>query len=158
MPVKLDAIDWRIIKELSADGRMTNVQLAQRVGITPPPCLRRVRALEAAGLIRGYHADIDQTALGYELTVFVMVALHSQSETDLRAFDNATLTWPLVRDCYMMSGETDYVLKCIAPNMSVFQDFLINTLSAAPNVASVKTAVTIRQTKHEPGVPLDVRP
>lgn len=157
MTPKLDATDWRIIRELTANGRMTNVQLAQRVGITPPPCLRRVRALEEAGLIRGYHAEVDAPALGFELTVFVMVALHSQAEADLRAFENHIHAWPLVRECYMMSGETDYILKCIAPNMAAFQDFLINKLSATPNVASVKNAVSIKQTKMEPGVPVDVR-
>ena len=158
MPPPLDTTDWRILNQLASNGRMTNVQLAQRVGITPPPCLRRVRALEDAGVIRGYHADLDQIALGYEMTVFVMVALHSQAEADLHSFDNMVHSWPLVRESYMMSGETDYMLKCIAPSMSVFQDFLINHLSAAPNVASVKTAVTIRRTKHEPGVPFDERP
>jgi DNA-binding Lrp family transcriptional regulator len=157
MTPKLDATDWRIIRELTANGRMTNVQLAQRVGITPPPCLRRVRALEEAGLIRGYHAEVDAPALGFELTVFVMVALHSQAEADLRAFENHIQAWPLVRECYMMSGETDYILKCIAPNMAAFQHFLINKLSATPNVASVKNAVSIKQTKMEPGVPVDVR-
>ena len=158
MPIDLDTTDWRIIKELTANGRMTNVQLSRRVGITPPPCLRRVRALENAGLIRGYHADVDQIALGYELTVIVMVALHSQAETDLRAFENTVLSWPLVRECYMMSGEIDYYLKCIAPSMTVFQEFLIDQLTAAPNVASVKTSVSIKQTKYEPGVPIDFRP
>ncbi|MEO1608811.1 MAG: Lrp/AsnC family transcriptional regulator [Pseudomonadota bacterium] len=158
MNVKMDLIDWRIIRELCANGRITNVQLAQRVGITPPPCLRRVRALEEAGLIRGYHADVDQQALGYELTVFVMVALHSQAESDLRAFENSAFGWPLVRECYMMSGEIDYLLKCIAPTMAAFQDFLINKLSATPNVASIKTAVTIRQIKNEACVPLEDRP
>ena len=92
MSFNLYATDRRILKELTENGRMTNVQLAQRVGITPPPCLRRVRALEAAGLLRGFHADIDQEALGYELTVFVSVALHSQTESALRAFDNLVLT------------------------------------------------------------------
>lgn len=158
MAAKLDSTDWRILKELTQNGRITNVQLAQRVGITAPPCLRRVRSLEEADLIRGYHAELDQAELGYELTVFVMVALHSQAEADLHAFESAALGWPLVRECYMMSGETDYYLKCIAPNMTVFQEFLINQLSATPNVASVKTAVTIRRTKFEPGVPFDQRP
>ena len=158
MAATLDATDWRILKELSQNGRITNVQLAQRVGITAPPCLRRVRVLEAAGLIRGYHAELDQAELGYELTILVMVSLHTQSEVDLHAFENAVLGWPLVRECYMLSGETDYYLKCIAPTMTMFQDFLINQLSAAPNVASVKTAVTIKRTKHEPGVPFEHRP
>ena len=155
MAAKLDAIDWKILRELMADGRITNVTLAQRAGITPPPCLRRVRALEQAGYIRGYRADIDEGMLGYNLIVMVMVTLHNQSEADLRAFDNRLLTWPLVREAYMMSGEFDYHLKCVAADMPAFQNFLLRELTPAPNVASVKTFVTIRRTKSESGVPID---
>jgi DNA-binding Lrp family transcriptional regulator len=151
--VRLDATDWRILKELQADGRITNVALAQRVGISPPPCLRRVRALEEAGLIRGYHAALDERGLGFELTAFVMVGLHSQAEADLRAFENRVLAWPLVREAHMMSGEADYILKCLAPDLTAFQDFILKELTAAPNVASVKTALAIRRAKTEPGVP-----
>ena len=157
MPLRLDAIDRRILKELMADGRLTNVALAQRAGITPPPCLRRVRILEDAGCITGYHADVDEKMLGFAVVVFVSVALHNQSESDLRAFENHCLTWPLVRECYMMSGESDYHLKCVAPDLQTFEAFLINTLTATPNVASVKTAVSIRRVKREAGVPLDVK-
>lgn len=153
---RLDAIDRRILKELMNDGRLTNVALAQRVGITPPPCLRRVRALEEAGLIMGYHADVDAKRIGFPVTVFVSVALHNQSDGDLRAFENVCLTWPMVRECYMMSGETDYHLKCVAPDLTDFEAFLRNQLGATPNVASVKTAVTIRQAKSEAGVPIEV--
>jgi DNA-binding Lrp family transcriptional regulator len=156
MRVRLDATDWRILKELQADARITNVALAQRVGITPPPCLRRVRALEEAGLITGYHAQLDERALGFELTAFAMVGLRSQSEAELREFENRLLSWPLVREAYMMSGESDYILKCIAPDLTTFQDFVINELTAAPNVGSVKTALAIRRAKLEPGVPLSV--
>jgi DNA-binding Lrp family transcriptional regulator len=155
MAAKLDAIDLKILRELMADGRITNVTLAQRAGITPPPCLRRVRALEQAGYIRGYHADIDEAMLGYNLIVMVMVTLHNQSEADLRAFENRLLTWPLVREAYMMSGEFDYHLKCVAADMPAFQNFLLRELTPAPNVASVKTFVTIRRTKSESGVPID---
>jgi DNA-binding Lrp family transcriptional regulator len=156
MRARLDATDWRILKELQADGRITNVALAQRVGITPPPCLRRVRALEDAGLINGYYAQVDEKMLGFELTAFAMVGLHSQAEPDLRAFENRVLGWPLVREAYMLSGETDYILKCMAPDLSSFQDFVIKELTAAPNVASVKTALAIRRAKLEPGVPITV--
>jgi DNA-binding Lrp family transcriptional regulator len=156
MRARLDATDWRILKELQADGRITNVALAQRVGITPPPCLRRVRALEDAGLIHGYHAQVDEKMLGFELTAFAMVGLHSQAEHDLRAFENRVLGWPLVREAHMISGETDYMLKCVAPDLSSFQDFVIKELTAAPNVASVKTALAIRRAKLEPGVPIMV--
>lgn len=156
MTLKLDAIDRRIIKELMQDGRLTNVALSKRAGITAPPCLRRVRALEEAGYIVGYHATVDEKMLGFPVTVMVSVALHSQSDSELRAFENTCLTWPLVRECYMISGETDYHLKCVAPDLATFESFLRNELSATPNVASVKTAVAIRLTKREPGVPLEV--
>lgn len=154
MRSRLDVIDWRILKELQADGRITNVALAQRVGISAPPCLRRVRALEEAGVITGYHAQLDEQMLGFELTAFAMVGLHSQAEADLRAFENRVLGWPLVREAYMMSGEMDYVLKCVAPDLTTFQNFVIRELTAAPNVASVKTALAIRRAKREPGVPI----
>ena len=156
MRVRLDTIDWRILKELQADGRITNIALAQRVGISAPPCLRRVRALEDAGLITGYHADVDERMLGFELTAFAMVGLHSQAEPDLHAFENRVLSWPLVREAYMMSGETDYVLKCVAPDLTTFQNFVLQELTAAPNVASVKTSLAIRRVKRESGVPISV--
>jgi len=154
LTVRLDATDRRILRELQADGRMTNVALAARVGITPPPCLRRVRALEEAGLITGYTALVDERALGFELTAFAMVGLHSQAEPDLRAFENRILGWSLVREAYMLSGETDYILKCVAPDLPAFQEFVTRELTAAPNVATVKTTLTIRRAKLAPGVPL----
>ena len=154
MSARLDAIDWRILRELQADGRITNVALARRVGITPPPCLRRVRALEEAGFITGYRAVVDERMVGFELTAFAMVGLHSQAEPDLRSFENRLLAWPLVRESYMLAGETDYILKCVAPNLPTFQDFVLRELTAAPNVASVKTSLTIRRAKQEAGVPI----
>jgi DNA-binding Lrp family transcriptional regulator len=157
MRARLDATDWRILRELLSDARVTNVALAARVGLSPPPCLRRVRGLEESGLIKGYHARLDDRALGYELTAFAMVRLHSQAESELRAFENQILSWPLVREAHMLSGEVDYLLKCVAPNLATFQDFVITTLTAAANVASVKTALTIRAAKEEPGPPLSVR-
>lgn len=158
MPLaNLDIIDTRILKELQADGRITNVALAQRVGITPPPCLRRVRALEEQGYIAGYHAHLDPKMLGYDVTAFAMVGLHSQAEVDLRAFENRVLAWPLVRECFMLSGETDFVLKCVAPDLATFQEFLTRHLTAAPNVATVKTSLAIRRVKDEPGLPIVVR-
>jgi DNA-binding Lrp family transcriptional regulator len=154
MRVRLDATDWRILKELQANGRVSNVELARKVGISPPPCLRRVRALEEAGMIAGYFALIDEKSVGFEVIAFAMVGLHSQSEADLRAFENRVLAWSLVRECYMLSGETDFQLKCVAPDLTAFQDFVIEELTAAPNVASVKTTLVIRRVKFEPGVPV----
>lgn len=154
MLARLDATDWRILKELQANGRVTNVELARKVGISPPPCLRRVRALEEAGMIDGYYAVLNEKTLGFDVAAFAYVGLHSQSEPDLRAFENRVLAWPLVRECYMLSGETDYILKCTAPDITAFQDFIINELTSAPNVASVKTTLVIRRAKFEPGVPV----
>ncbi|MEL6516495.1 MAG: Lrp/AsnC family transcriptional regulator [Pseudomonadota bacterium] len=153
---KLDQIDRNILAELQADGRMTNVELARRVGISAPPCLRRVRTLEEAGYIKGYHARVDARALDFEVQVFAMVGLTSQAEVDLSAFEARCRAWPLVRECHMLNGEVDFVLKCVAPDLSTFQTFLTEQLTAADNVASVKTSLVIRGAKDEPGVPFDV--
>jgi DNA-binding Lrp family transcriptional regulator len=153
---KLDPIDRKILAELQADGRMTNVELSRRVGISAPPCLRRVRTLEESGLIRGYHAKVDARALGFEVSVFAMVGLVKQAEADLVAFENRCRAWPLVRECHMLNGEIDFLLKCVAPDLSTFQSFLTGQLTAAPNVASVKTSLVIRAAKDDPGVPFDV--
>ena len=153
---KLDDIDRKILAELQADGRMTNVELARRVGISAPPCLRRVRVLEEAGFIRGYHADVDARTLGFEVAVFALVGLHSQAEADLRAFEDLCAGWPLVRECHMLNGEIDFILKCVAPDLSTFQSFLTEDLTSAPNVASVRTSLVIRGAKDEPGVPFEV--
>lgn len=153
---RLDEIDRKILSELQADGRMTNVELAGRVGISAPPCLRRVRALEEQGLIQGYHAAVDARALGFEVQVFAMVGLQSQAEVDLSAFEDRCKDWPLVRECHMLNGEVDFVLKCVAPDLSTFQRFLTEELTAAPNVIGVKTSLVIRGAKDDPGVPFDV--
>ncbi len=153
---KLDPIDRKILRELQDDGRMTNVELAKRVGISAPPCLRRVRTLEEAGYIKGYHADVNARELGFEVQVFAMVGLHSQAEVDLSAFERQCREWPLVRECHMLNGEIDFILKCVAPDLSSFQTFLTEKLTSAANVASVKTSLVIRCAKDAAGVPFDV--
>ncbi|MFC3051778.1 Lrp/AsnC family transcriptional regulator [Kordiimonas pumila] len=152
--VKLDQVDRKILTCLQAEGRITNVELAERVGITAPPCLRRVRALEEEGYIQGYHAQLNQEVLGYGLIVFAMVGLHSQAESDLQAFEKQVLGWEEVRECFMLNGEIDFMLKIVAHDLSSFQKFLTGKLTPAPNVASVKTSLTIRTSKHLPGVPM----
>ena len=153
--VTLDSIDRRLLAELQSEGRVTNVDLARRVGLTAPPCLRRVRALEEAGVIRGYHADLDAPSLGFSITVFAMVSLKSQAEEDLRAFENHIKGLPEVRECHMLNGEIDFILKIVSRDLQSFQEFLTSKLTPAPNVASVKTSLTIRTAKSEPGVPLE---
>lgn len=153
--LSLDATDWVILRELQAEGRITNVELARRVGISAPPCLRRVRALEKAGFINGYHALLNEKQLGFDLTAFAMVGLTSQAEADLAGFEQQVRGWRLVRECHMLSGEIDFLLKCVAPDLTSFQDFIIRDLTAAPNVGSVKTALAIRRSKWAPGVPIE---
>ncbi len=153
---KLDAIDLRILSELQTDGRITNVELSRRAKITAPPCLRRVRSLEKAGYIRGYHADLEVKKLGYEMMAFAFVGLASQAKSDIEAFEEQIRSWPIVRECHMLSGEVDFLLKCVAHDLSEFQSFVTEKLTAAKNVASVKTALAIRPTKHQFGVPVEV--
>ncbi|MGC6511746.1 MAG: Lrp/AsnC family transcriptional regulator [Parvibaculales bacterium] len=150
----LDQTDVKILSSLLEQGRMTNKDLADQVGISAPPCLRRVRALEAAGYITGYHAEVDAALLGYTVTVFAMVGLESQAETDLQAFEELVRSWPEVRECHMLNGDIDFILKIVALDLSSFQTFLTQKLTPAPNVANVKTSLTIRQSKKQPGVPV----
>ena len=152
--ISFDDIDRQILAELQVDGRMTNVDLASRVGLTAPPCLRRVRALEEDGVIEGYHAALSAARLGYTITVFAMVSLKSQAESDLRAFEDHVATLEAVRECHMLNGEIDFILKIVARDLQEFQSFLTTSLTAAPNVAGVKTSLTIRRAKSLPGVPV----
>ena len=151
---KLDRIDRLILQLLQSDGRMTNIELARRVGISPPPCLRRVRALETAGLIRGYHAELAPEALGFHVTVFAQIGLQRQAETDLQAFERLVADWPEVREAHMLAGETDFLLKIVAPDWDSYQRFLSAKLTAAPNVAHVKSALMLRVSKFAAGLPL----
>ncbi|MBX9701580.1 MAG: Lrp/AsnC family transcriptional regulator [Acetobacteraceae bacterium] len=156
MQMAFDRIDRQILDLLQGDGRMTNVDLAERVGLTAPPCLRRVRALEEQGAIRGYHADLDAATLGYPITVFAMVSLRSQAETDLAAFEAHIAAIPEVRECHMLNGEIDFILKLVATDLKSFQEVLTSRLTTAPNVASVKTSLTIRTAKSLPGIPVGI--
>ena len=149
MPLKadLDAIDWKILRELQADGRMTNVELSNRVGISAPPCLRRVKRLEEAGIIRGYRALLNAPALGLDVVAFCLIGLHHQADAELRTFAERTRGWPIVRDAWMVSGESDFLLHCVAENLTRFQDFVIEVLTANEHVDTVRTMLTIRQVK-----------
>ncbi|MDH5722340.1 MAG: Lrp/AsnC family transcriptional regulator [Alphaproteobacteria bacterium] len=152
---RLDKIDKKILDILQNNGRITNVELARLVGISAPPCLRRVRALEESGYIQGYHAKLNSTALGYGVTVFAMVRLSSQAEKDLKDFESRLSKMSLVRECYMLAGEVDFILKIVAKSWDEYQDFLTNELTSAPNVTSVKSSLAMRSAKQLPGVPVD---
>jgi DNA-binding Lrp family transcriptional regulator len=152
-PLALDAIDRRILAELQADGRMTNVELASRAGISAPPCLRRVRRLEEAGIIRGYHADSDPQRLGWEITFFAIVGLESQKEVVLSAFESMVGSWPEVRECHMIRGGGDFLLRLLARD-TAHENLLTQKLTGAPHVSRVQTLQTIRTSRNLAGVPL----
>ena len=147
LKAELDAIDIKILRELQRDGRITNVELAERVGISAPPCLRRVRKLEEAGIIEGYHALLNGPKLGFDLVAFCMVGLKRQSEADLKAFAAKVQQWPLAREAWMVNGDSDFLLRCVAENLTAFQDFVIEVLTADEHVDTVRTMLTIRQVK-----------
>ncbi|MFN0190662.1 MAG: Lrp/AsnC family transcriptional regulator [Aestuariivirga sp.] len=154
MALGLDSTDLKILRELQRDGRITNVELASRVGLSAPPCLRRVQALDKAGVIEGYRALLNAQQLGFTVQAFALVGLKSQAEQELLAFAAKAQSWPLVREAYAISGEADFLLKCVAKDLPGLQDFIINELTATPNVESVKTSLILRQGKYEPGVPV----
>ncbi len=151
----LDEVDRQILAELQADGRMTNVELARRVGLSAPPCLRRVRRLEEEHIIRGYHADLDPVALGYEITFFALVGLESQKDAVLRAFEQMVLAWPEVRECHMIRGGGDFLLRLVARD-TAHENALTSRLTAVEAVARVQTLQTIRTSKDEGGVPVAI--
>ncbi len=155
---ELDAIDWKILQELQEEGRMTNVELSRRVGISAPPCLRRVKRLEDAGIIRGYRALLNAPALGMDVVAFCLVGLHHHAEVELKAFADRTRHWPIVRQAWMVSGDSDFMLHCVAPDLTTFQTFVIEELTSAPNVDTVRTALTIRQVKDEGAVAISESP
>lgn len=150
---QLDQTDWKILRELQDDARITNVELARRVGISPPPCLRRVRAMEESGIIAGYRTLVDIQALGYDVVAFAFVGLVRQSEQDLQAFGRKVANWPIVRECHILSGEIDFLLKCVTRDLASFQSFVVDELTAAENVDHVRTALTIRSLKDEASLP-----
>jgi DNA-binding Lrp family transcriptional regulator len=152
---KLDKIDKKILINLLNDGRMSNVDLAKDVGISAPPCLRRVRTLEESGIIKSYHAKVDPAVLGFGVTVFAMVKLTSQAEKDLAIFEKQINAWPLVRECHMLAGDVDFMLKVVAKDWDAYQAFLTQHLTAAPNVTSVKSLLGFRVSKDAPGVPIE---
>jgi DNA-binding Lrp family transcriptional regulator len=152
-PAALDATDWKILSELQRDGALTNVELARRVGLTPPPCLRRVQALREAGFIEGFRAQLNGAKLGYSVVCFAFVHLASQAEVDLASFQKAVADWPAVRECWTLSGDYDFLMKCVTGDLPALQSFIAD-LTATPNVRNVRTALALGKVKDEGAVPI----
>jgi DNA-binding Lrp family transcriptional regulator len=153
----LDGIDLKILTALQEDARMTNVDVSERAGVSPPPCLRRMRSLENKGFIRGYHARLDPKMLGFEVSGFVSVRLATQNREEIDAFERKIQGWPQVRECHALSGDTDFLLKCVARDLPSFQHFVTETLMRERNVERVKTSLVVRPTAEKPGLPLQER-
>jgi DNA-binding Lrp family transcriptional regulator len=151
--LELDGIDRRILTELQEDGRMTNVELSRRAGISAPPCLRRVRRLEELEVIRGYHADTDPAMLGWQIEFFAIVGLDSQKEAVLAAFEQMVAEWPEVRACHMIRGGGDFLLRLLARD-TAHENILTQRLTGAASVSRVQTLQTIRTSINRAGVPL----
>lgn len=155
--IGLDAIDVRILDRLQRDGRISNVDLARDVGLSPSPCLRRVRDLEEAGLIDRYAAILDQRKAGLDLSVFVQVTLERQIETALETFERTIAERPEVMECYLMTGDADYLLRVVVADVTAYERFLKNHLTRIPGVASIKSSFALNRVKYETALPLAAR-
>lgn len=150
----LDAIDLRILHELQRDARLSNVALADKVGLSQSPCLRRVRLLEEAGVIRGYTASVDQTRVGLPVSVFVSIKLEKQREEELKRFEEAMRRCPEVLECYLMTGPRDYLLRVVARDLADYERFVKETLTRIDGVASIELSFALGQVKHTNALPI----
>ena len=152
--VKIDAIDARILEELQKDAKQTNVELAQRVGLSPSPCLARVRALEESGLISRYVAILDPESMGGLMSVFIQVRLERQAERELGIFESAMQSFPEVMECYLMTGDADYMLRVIVLDLAELQKFIVERLSRIDGLANIKSSFALKQVKYNTAYPM----
>ncbi len=150
----LDKIDLKILRELQRDGRLTNQELAHRVGLTESPCLRRVRRLESEGVLSRYVAVVDQAAVGYPVSVFAQVKINSHETAILARFEKAVKEWPEVLECYLMTGPRDYILRVVVPDVSAYERFIKEKLTTLPNIAAIESSFALNQVKYEIAIPL----
>jgi len=153
----IDAIDWQILDRLQDDARLSNVDLARAVNLSPSPCLARVRRLEAQGLVRRYVTLLDPVKLGLTVSVFIQVTLEKQIEPALEAFERAVRSRPEVMECYLMTGDADYLLRVVVPDVPAFQRFIVDFLSRAPGVGNIKSSFALKQVKYQTALPLPQR-
>ncbi|MBT0668725.1 Lrp/AsnC family transcriptional regulator [Novosphingobium profundi] len=153
--IEIDGLNRRILDELQSDGRMTNQQLSERVGLSPSPCLRRLRQLEEEGVISGYVALVDPDAVGLGVTAFVRVRLDRQDDRHLARFEGAIAAIPEVMECYLMTGEADYQLRVLVRSLAEFEDFLRYRLTPIAGVAQVTTSFALRPVVYKTALPLD---
>jgi DNA-binding Lrp family transcriptional regulator len=150
----LDEIDRRILVELQRDGRLTNQDLAGRIGVSASPCWRRVRALEEAGVIKGYAALVDPAALGLNVSVFTQVSLERQEKKALQVFETAVGEWPEIMECYLMTGDADYLLRVVVPDLAAYERFLMARLTRIRGIASIMSSFALRSVKYRTDLPI----
>lgn len=150
----LDAIDQRILAELQANARLSNVELAQKAGLSPSPCLRRVRAMEESGVIKGYAALVDQESVGLPVSVFVMVSLERQVENSLDVFEGRVRALAEVMECYLMTGDSDYLLRVVTRDLQAYERFLMQHLTKFPGVSSIKSSFALKQVVYRTALPV----
>jgi len=155
--MKLDSIDLHIIALLQAEGRLTTQELADRVGLSSTPCARRVKILEQAGIIKGYSAIIDEAAFGLMVSAFASVKLVRQHEDDLDRFGKAVSRWPEVVDCYLMTGQRDYLLRILVRDLREYEAFLKDKLTRLEEVASIETSFALTQVKRSNLLPIHLK-
>jgi Lrp/AsnC family transcriptional regulator, leucine-responsive regulatory protein len=156
MPTRsLDATDLRILDQLQSNGRLSNVDLAERVNLTPSPCLARVRALERAFIIDRYVAIVNPASLGLTLSVFIHVTLEKQVEAALNRFEAKMNDCPEVMECYLMTGDSDYLIRAVVKDVGALQHFIVHVLSKIPGVANIKSSFSLKQVKYKTELPID---
>jgi DNA-binding Lrp family transcriptional regulator len=151
----MDEIDRKILKYLQENARVTNAELAERVGLSPAPCLRRVRALEESGVIRKYVSLLDPVAIDMGVTVFVQITLDLQVNNRLELFEKAIMRRPEVLECYLMTGDSDYLLRIVVPDVTAYEQFLKQSLTRIEGVAGIKSSFALKQVKYSTVLPLD---
>ncbi|WP_031554949.1 Lrp/AsnC family transcriptional regulator [Parvularcula oceani] len=143
--MKLDQIDLKILRHLQENARITNADLAEKVGLSPTPCLRRLRRLEADGIIKGYRTDVNRDVLGLPVTVIILVKLEKEDEVHLRAFEELTMRRPEIMECHLVTGKFDYFVRVVLPTLTAYEPFLSDTLLRTENIASIESSFTLRE-------------
>ena len=151
--IELDEIDRKILAAMQANARLRNVELAEEIGLSASPCLRRVRRLEDAGIISGYATLVDQKAVGLPVSVFIQVTLEKQIEPALDVFENAIQSWPEVMECYLMTGDADYHLRVVTADLAGYERFLMDKLTRLDGVASIKSSFSLKQVAYRTALP-----
>ena len=150
----IDATDWKILSLLQEDARITNLELSRAIGLSPSPCLARVRVLEKAGYINRYVSLLDSLKVGLKVSVFISVALERQVEKALELFEASIEARPEVMECYLMTGESDYLLRVVVTDIQALEDFILNFLSKIPGVGNIKSSFALKQVKYKTALPL----